>query len=465
MGRDALVLLPEGILLAGLLGCLLGGSFTPRLQQGRIRAAAALTVVTASAATVMDWAAHPAARTLFEATFVVDDTTRIARLVVSGAVLLIVMMAGADVAGSARESETYVLLLLMALGVQVLTGATDLLLLITGYLLASIPLYAILGLGGTKKSAEAALKTYLLGALLGIVLMSGVTTLYGVTGTTAYHDLDESLAGAPAGAVAFGAVAVLAGLLFKAGAVPAHFWVPDAAEGARVTAATAATTIPKIGAAVALYRFAEIMPGHLEWSVVIAVVATLTMTLGNLAAFAQTDARRLLGWSTVSQIGYILVAVAVAGRADLALPSLLMYLAAYSATNVAVFAVTAALPQRRALSDYRGVARQHPILSTALVVGLLGLVGTPPTGVFVGKLTVATAAWDGGLAWLTVVVMINSVASLFYYLRWLAPLFAKVEDADASTGRETADPYASLAAVAAAVISLGLGLGAAALIG
>lgn len=462
MGRNALMLLPELLLLIGGLGCLVGGSFTPRARQVRIRVAAAVTLLASMGATVAAWTTSPPSTAIFDDTFVVDDTTQVSRLIVAGATLLIVLLAGAEVAGAPRESETYVLLLLLALGVQVLSGATDLLLLITGYLLASIPLYALVALSGTKRAAEAALKTYLLGALLSIVLMSGVTVLYGVTGTTTYADLVDALRVAPGGAVVFGAVAVLGGLLFKAGGVPGHFWVPDAAEGAGFAAATAATTVPKIGAVIALYRLTDILPGNFGWSAVVAAVAVVSMTLGNLAAFAQIDARRLLGWSTVSQVGYLLVPIAVVGRSTLALPSLLMYLAAYAATNVAVFAVTAAAPGRRTLEDYRGLARERPVVAGALAVGLLGLVGTPPTAVFVGKLTVATAAWDGGFAWLALAVMVNSVASLFYYLRWLAPVFAAPKT---STASHSEPVTATVVAVVAAATSLVLGLGAAAFFG
>src|SRR5699024_6127828 len=149
--------------------------------------------------------------------------------------------------------------------------------------------------------------------------------------------------------------------------------------------------------------------------------AVTGMTLGNLAAYWQDDPRRMLGWSTVSQAGYLLVAVVVVHSSELGLPALLVYLASYAVTNIAAFAITAALPERRDLASYRGLAFAHPWLAGALVLALLGLVGTPPTAVFVGKLTVATAAWDGGHAWLAIVLLANTVLSLFYYLRWLAP--------------------------------------------
>ena len=307
------------------------------------------------------------------------------------------------------------------------------------------------------------MKTYLLGALFGILLLLGVTVLYGVTGTTAYSQLAAQLADKPAGALAAGVLGVLAALMFKAGGVPGHFWVPDAAQGSGGAVAAFLTTVPKIGAMVAAYRLVAILPGTLNWPVLVAVLAVASMTLGNLAAYWQHDPRRLLGWSTVSQVGYLLVPVAVAGRSDLALPALLLYLAGYTVTNLAAFAVSIAVPERRDLQAYRGLGRAHPWLGGALVVALLGLVGTPPTVVFVGKLTTATAAWDGGLAWLAVLVFVNTLLSLFYYLRWIAPAYGQDRTSDGTatgTGSTTVKRAAAQTAVITAALSLILGIGA-----
>ncbi|WP_324277012.1 proton-conducting transporter membrane subunit [Blastococcus brunescens] len=156
----------------------------------------------------------------------------------------------------------------------------------------------------------------------------------------------------------------------------------------------------------------------------VAVIAAVSMTLGNLAAFNQTDVLRLLAYSTVSQVGYLFMVVAVAARTDLAVPALTIYLAGYAVTNIGAFAAAAAAPATRTTTDWATAVGHHRWLVVGLVVCLLGLVGTPPTAVFIGKLAVFAAAWDGGLAWLVVVAAINTVASLYYYLRWIAPAFA-----------------------------------------
>lgn len=415
-------LLPEILLLAGAVVCLLGGSFLPRQRQWKARIAALTALVAAAVAAAFDLAGE--ALSAFDGTFTVDTLTGGARLIIVAATGLVILLGTDELSGDPRESETYSLILLSALGAIVLAGANDLLILITGYLLASIPLYGLIGLGRTARSAEAAMKTYLIGALLGVGLMLGVAVLYGLTETTAYTDLPDRLATAPTGAVAFGTIAVLGGLMFKAGGVPGHFWVPDATQGSTTTAAAFLTTVPKIGAVIATYRLVALLPDTLEYPVLIALIATASMTLGNLAAFGQDDPCRLLGWSTVSQVGYALVPVAVAGHSDLAAPSMLLFLAAYAVTNTTAFAVIAACPNRRTLNDYRGLISTRPALAVALLIALLGLVGTPPTAIFVGKLTTASAAWDGGLAWLALAVLANSVASLYYYLRWIIPTFA-----------------------------------------
>ena len=471
MLADVAALGPEVALLAGALVVLLGGSFTPRRKQWRTRVLAVAAVVTAAVLAALDLGGAP--RQAFESSFVVDDVTGVSRLVVCGALLLVLAVASDEVAAQARESEFYTLLLLGGTGALTMVGTTDLALLVVAFLLSSIPVYGLVGMLLADGAAEAALKTYLVAALMGILLMLGAVLLTGMTGVTHYGALGPALADAPPSAVAAGGFLVLAGLLFKAGAVPAHFWVPDAAQGASASAAAFVTTVPKVGGVVALTRLLGFLPDPTRWAILVAVLAAVSMTLGNLAAYGQDDPRRLLGWSTVSQVGYLLVPVAVTGRTDLATPALLFYLAGYAVTNVGAFAAAAAAPDRRTLGAWTGLGSRRPGLALALAVLLLGLVGTPPTAVFVGKLAAAAAAWDGGLAWLAVVLLVNTLASLFYYLRWVAPTFriapaegateAADEDADGDAAAEPSPDtvrWPAAAAYTAAVGSLVLGLSA-----
>ena len=443
MEMRPLLLLPEIILFLGGLIVLIGGSFLARDRQWVTRVVAAMALLAAATVAAVSFAGP--AEMAMEGTFTVDVTTGVARIVAALGTIIVLALASDEIDGSPRESETYALMLFATTGTLILAGADDLLVVTVGFLLASIPLYGLIGIARTPQAAEAAMKTYLMGALFGILLLTGVTILYGVTATTSYPDLTDRLADAPARAVAAGVVAVLAGLMFKAGGVPGHFWVPDAAQGAGGAVAAYLTTIPKIGAVIAAYRLVAILPETFAWPLLVGLLALASMTLGNLAAYWQSDPRRLLGWSTVSQVGYLLVPVAVAGRSDLALPSLLLYLTGYTVTNMSAFAVT------------------RPALGVSLAVALLGLIGTPPTIIFVGKVTIAAAAWEAGDAWLAIAVFLNTLLSLFYHLRWIAPVYrfgSASEDADAAE-RVTwpAKPVSASTAATTAVLTVLLGVG------
>ncbi len=451
---------PEACLLAGAVTTLLSGSFLPRDRQWVARAVALLALAASGVAAAL---ALGTPTTAFDGSWAVDTGTGVARLVVVVGTALVIGLGAEELSGGGRESETYALLLAAALGVVVLAGASDLLVLAVGFLLASIPVYGLIGLDRSRWAVEAAVKTYLLGALAGIVLLLGITVLTALGTGSSYQDLAAHLPAAPVAAVAFGVLAVVTGLLFEAGAVPLHPWVPDATQGARTTVAAFLTTVPKIGALVAVLRLLQAVPAAVPAGLLVGLLAAASMLLGTFAAFGQHDLRRLLGWSTVSQVGFLLLPVAVASTSDQALPALLIYLAGYTVTNLAVFAVLAALPHQRTIADVRGTARHHPWLAGALVVGLLSLVGTPPTAVFLGKLTTFAAAWDGGLAWLVVVAAVATVASLFYVLRWLAPALRPPADdpRDPVPGR----PWAAATAVTAAVGVLIVGLGGGAVAG
>ena len=454
MNEDPTTLIPELALLGGAVLAVLVGAWTPRRRQGRVRVLALLAVGIGLVATVI--AATEPPSTTFD-TFALDTTTHAVRAIVLVSLALILWWSRDAVAAHPRESEFIALVLLGGLGAVLMAGAGDLLMLFAAFLLASVPLYALAGWAKTGATTEAAMKYYLSGAFAGVTMLAGTTLLYGAAGTTGYETLPQGLATGAAAPAAVGLVAVLAGLAFKAGAVPAHFWVPDVTDGTPPAVAAVLTTIPKIGALAAMWRLLLAVPETIvPWPLLVAVIAAISMTLGNLAAFAQTSVLRLLAYSTVSQVGYILVIIAVGARTPDALPALLFYLAAYALTNIGAFAVVAAHPART-VDEFRGLGRRRPLLAIALIVSLLGLVGTPPTAVFVGKLTAFTAAFDGGMAWLAVLAAANTVASLFYYLRWIAPLF-RDERPELSQKKESRT--ALHGAVTAAALSLVLGVAA-----
>ncbi|GAB3438306.1 hypothetical protein GCM10027570_01310 [Streptomonospora sediminis] len=457
-------LLPEAVLALAAVAGLLLGSWLPRRRQWIVRALALAAVTAALAATAVA-AAGGAAHTAASGSYAVDLPLHAARAAVLVGTGMVVLAGTEQFGGARRETEAYVLLLLAALGSLVLAGANGLLVLAAGYLLASIPLYALVAFAKDAPGTEAGLKYFLMGALFGVVLLGGTTVLLAAGGATGYALLGAGLPEAPPAAAAAGAVAVLAALLFKSGAVPAHFWVPDATEGAPPPVAAFITTVPKIGALVAVYRFGAGLPLEAGggWPLLVAAAAAATMVLGNLAAFGQDGVRRLLAYSTIGQVGFLLMAVAAYAGSPEALPALLYYLAAYTVTNIGAFAAVCALPGAERIGQWRGLFGRRPWLALSLVVCLLGLVGTPPTAVFVGKLAVFTAAYDAGLVWLVVLAAAATAASLFYYLRWILPLFAGPAGAAGSaghTGTGRSGRWAAAVAVGAAALSLLLGVAA-----
>ncbi|MFC4464129.1 NADH-quinone oxidoreductase subunit N [Streptomyces xiangluensis] len=454
MNENPLDLLPEVLLAASAVLGLLLGSWLPRARQWIVGLLAALACVAGIVAAAV--ASAEPALTAFGEAFAVDPVTSTSRIVVLGGTLLVLGVSFRALRADPRETEFYVLVQLAALGALMMAGAQDLLLLAAGYLLASIPAYTLAGFRKDGPGTEAALKYYVVGALLGVLMLTGITVLYATGRGTAYPMLAEAFRDAPKALIATGTTGLLAGVLFKAGGVPAHFWVPDAVQGSSPPVAALLTTIPKIGALAALFRLGDVVfaDSTLPWPALVAVLAAASMTLGNLGAFFQQDVKRLLAYSTISQVGYLLMPVAVAGRADLAQQALLYYLAAYAVTNLGAFAVVCALPRAHSLDDYRGLAKERPLLAASLVVCLLGLVGTPPTSVFLGKLEAFSAAFDGGYAWLVVLAAVNTVASLFYYLRWIVPAVSRSGSSQPAVG----DQAARFVAYAATVVSLGLGL-------
>ena len=448
---------PEICLLVGAVFALLVGSFVSRSAQkwagviavGALGASLVATLATAASHSGFAW----------ESTWALDTVTLAARIIVPVAAIAIIALGTNAVRSQERQTEFYVLVLLASLGSVMLAGAADLLLLVAAYFLATIPLYALAALDRTPSGAEATMKLYLVGALAGVATLGGISILLGLSGTTLYLELPDALVDTSSVALAVAVLGVLAGLLFKAGAVPLHQWVPDATEGSPTAVAAFITTIPKVGGLLAAYRLLTTIPiSELHWPLLVAAVAAMTMTFGNVVALAQTNVKRLLGYSTIAQAGYALMAVTVAGQAELALPGLALFLGAYAVTNVGAFAVVAALPDKNSIDDYTGVARTHPWTSASLVVCLLGLVGTPPLVLFAGKLSVFTAAWDGGYGWLTVVGAVNTAVSLAFYLRWLAAPYRQV--AAPRSFEPALHRWPSGAALICAAASVALGLGA-----
>lgn len=458
MGDAVGDVVPELVLLVLAVAVLLAALALPRRWQ---RVPAALALVTLAATAVLSATQLGGEQAIgFFDTYALDDAAVVARLVILAATAVTVLLSVEWFADDHRGGEYYALLCMAALGAILLAGAADLMELILGTLLSSVTGYVLTAYHrASPRSTEAGIKYYLLGALTNAALVYGAALLFGLAGTTTFSGLQEGLRGADRTALVAGFVLVVVGLAFKVGAVPVHAWVPDVADGAPAPVSAFVTVVPKIGGLVALARFVAVLPEDgVGWRPVVAVLALATMTLGNVVALAQDDARRLLGWSAVSQTGYGLMALVALGRSDLAVPSLLFFTAAYCVANLAAFGVVVELRGRTALADYAGLARARPALAAALVVALLSLVGIPPLAGFPAKLALFGATVDAGYAWLAVAAVVNTVVSLAYYLRLLAPAFW--ESAPAAGPVPVLGRTAAVGTCVAAGATVALGIGA-----
>ena len=444
------VVLPEIALVLGGVLVLLYALFAPADRQV---GAALLALATTGVATLLTLAVmgDPQKVTFF-GTYARDGSALWGKLIVLAATAATIGLSIPWFRRDPRHGEYYTLLLFASLGAALLAGATDLKEFVVAMLLSSATGFVLSAYHRrSSPSAEAAIKYYLIGALANSAMLLGVAFLFGLSGGTTLAALESGLPGGLATVVGVGLV--ILGVAFKIGAVPVYMWVPDVAQGAPAPVAAFVTAVPKVGGFIFLARFVLALPdGAIGWEVLVAVLAALTMTLGNLACLWQGDLRRLLGWSAVSQTGYGLMAIVGIGQSDLAVPALLFFLLAYVPANLAAFGVVVELRGRTAIADYVGLARARPLLAGALTTSFLSFIGVPPLSGFVAKLLLFLVAIEVGYTWLAVVAAINTVISIFYYVRVLAPTYFGERAAPVPVLGRTA-AWATLASAGALIVT------------
>ncbi len=321
------------------------------------------------------------------------------------------------------QGEFYLLVLFSISGMMLMGMSNDLIMVFLALELLSIPLYILSGYDRKRNdSEESALKYFLLGAFSSGFFMFGIVLMYGATGSTALPVIAANIG--EGGALSMGAMALLlVGFGFKVAAVPFHMWTPDVYQGAP-TAVTAFMSVgAKIGGFAAMIRlFMLVLPQMGDiWVPVVAVLAALTMIVGNVVALAQTNIKRMLAYSSIAHAGYIMMAVA--SNTDQGVSAALFYMMAYLFTNLGAFAIVIAIErqgnQGLSLDDYKGLAKRSPGLALILAYFMLSLTGVPPTGGFSGKFFVFRSVLEANpdLLWLTVVGVLTSVVSGYFYLR------------------------------------------------
>jgi NADH-quinone oxidoreductase subunit N len=449
-------------LAVAALGVLLADAFLP-VRLGRLVGDGALAGVGLGLVAAVALAAEGLPRRTFcvvaglrgagpvSCSYVADKFTMLFQIVMLGAGVVVLLMARGEVRNTRLPAGEFYFLVLAALsGALVLTAGRDLVTLVVSLEVVSLPVFALAALRRYDgRSSEAGLKMFLVSVVSTAVMLFGISLVYGVTGTMYLDRLAVALnsPGQLRAVTAVGIVAVLVGFGFKVSAVPFHFWAPDTYEGSPVAVAAFLAVVSKAAgfAGLVLVLTVGFEPYARVWGPVVAVLAAMTMTVGNLVALRQHRALRLLAWSSIGQAGYILAPLGVAGGIaasgpdrqrglDALIGATVGYLAIYAVMSIGAFAVVAFVgwlgPNGgKDLDDYRGLARSHPLVAVAFAFFLACLAGLPPglAGLF-AKIVVFRAAVNGGYAWLAVVMAVNTVIGLYYYLAWAARLFGSRPD-------------------------------------
>jgi NADH-quinone oxidoreductase subunit N len=351
-----------------------------------------------------------------------------------------------------RMGEYYALLLAMALGMFLMAGASNLLMMVLSMELASLTSYILAGY--TKEasdSSEASLKYFLYGAVSSGLMLYGISILFGLAGSADLYAINKTLAAGNVNQLTLliATVLMIAGFGYKISAVPFHFWTPDVYEGAPITITAFLSVASKAAGFAMMIRFFKVTfidtsvlglpPGvwtslyGFEWNKLLAILSVLTMTLGNLVAVWQNNLKRLLAYSSIAHAGYMLMGVVV--LSDKGLAAVLIYFMMYLLMNLGAFYVVMIVANKTGTEDidsYKGLGYRAPLVGVAMVIFFISLTGLPPTAGFIGKLYLFAALLDARWIWLAIVGALNSVISLYYYVRVLRNIFLRDPEGDSS---------------------------------
>lgn len=344
-----------------------------------------------------------------------------------------------------RMGEYFSLLVSMTLGMFLMAGASNLLMMVLALELTSLSSYILAGY--TKEasdSSEASLKYILFGALSSGVMLYGISILYGLTGAADFSGVNKALALGNINYISLliATIFIIVGFGYKISAVPFHFWTPDVYEGAPITITAFLSVASKAAGFSMMIRFFKVtfidthivgLPAGMwssvsgfEWNKLLAIVSVLTMTLGNLVAVWQNNLKRLLAYSSIAHAGYMLMGVVI--LSDKGLAAVLIYFVVYLFMNLGAFLVVMMVANKTGSEDidtYKGLGYRSPLVGVAMVIFFISLTGLPPTAGFIGKLYLFAALLDAKWIWLAVVGAINSVISLYYYVRVLRNMFLR----------------------------------------
>jgi NADH-quinone oxidoreductase subunit N len=464
------VALPEILLLVAACGVLLVDAIRPGGADTRIDRLALAALLLPTVATI--WQLGDPVRYGFNGMYIADAMAHVLKLAsyLAVAVTLVYGRAYAAARGMHR-GELYALALFALLGQMIMISAGNLLVVYLGLELMSLSLYALAAMRRDHPaSSEAAIKYFVLGALSSGFLLYGMSMIYGGTGTLDLASIARAMSGGtPANAtvLVFGVVFIVAGLAFKFGAAPFHMWVPDVYQGTPTVATLLIAAAPKLATFAIAFRL--LVEGLIvvaaDWQQMLLVLSVLSMALGNLVAIAQTNLKRMLAYSSIAQVGFVLLGMlsgVVAGDAN-GVPgpwsAALFYLIAYMLTTLGTFGVVLLISraghEAEEIADLRGLGRRAPGLAFVMLILMFSLTGIPPTVGFYAKLAVLQAVVEAGMVWLAIAGVLLSLIGAFYYLRIVKTIYFD-EPVDTAVIAPAADARTVMAINGALVLLLGL---------
>ncbi|WP_435077810.1 NADH-quinone oxidoreductase subunit N [Halococcus sp. AFM35] len=395
---------------------------------------------------------------------VVDGMSLFFTIIFTSVAALVTLASYDYLAGETEQAEYYALVMLAATGMALMASAGSLAVVFVSFELLSLPSYALVAFLKTNRgSVEASLKYLLIGALSSAILLYGISLIYGVTGgllfeTVAANVQDSGLTGM----LGVGVLMVLGGFAFKMASVPFHFWAPEAYEGAPAPISAFLSSASKAAGFVVAFRVFTVAFGlditsSVDWVLAFQVLAVVTMTLGNFAAATQDNVKRMLAYSSIGQAGYVLIGLAALGGGQnaLVLGASMTHLLVYGFMNTGAFLFIALAEHwevGRTFEDYNGLGRQAPVACAAMSVFVLSLAGIPLGGGFLSKYVLFGAAVGAGFWWLAAIAVVNSVLSLYYYLRVVRAMW--FEEPNGNLTIESYPIGLYTAVVAAAVVTV-----------
>ena len=362
----------------------------------------------------------PGQTEVFNGIYHIDLYGRFFKILFLAAAVLVMMMSRRYTEKIPRQSEFYGLVILAAVGMMLMASAAEFITLYIGLELMTISFYILTAyLLKDKLSGEAGLKYLILGALSSAILLFGVSLIYAMSGTVSFTGIGMALGNQPA--ITAGLVIILAGFAFKISVVPFHMWTPDVYQGAPVPITAYLSVASKAAGIAALIRFllTAVGPGELalDLNLLLAIMAGLTILVGNLIALVQKDVKRLLAYSSIAQAGYLMVGLTAAN--DYGLKGVLFYAMVYVFANVGAFAVTTAVETNTGGSDlesFGGLSKRSPMMAAIMTICMLSLAGIPPMAGFAGKFYLFAGAIQSGYLWLAIIGLVMSMVSVYYYL-------------------------------------------------